>query len=239
MTSERYIRQIPLFGSDGQEKLLDSCVLVAGAGGLGSPAATYLALAGVGEIIIADADVVDETNLNRQFLHATSNIGLMKVYSAASTLKALNPDISISACPESITSGTINGLVRDADIIVDAVDNYETRYVLNQAAIEHQIPLVHGAVEGFSGQMTTIIPGKTPCLACIIPESPPKRITPIIGATAGVIGSLQAMEVIKCITGTGTLLSGRLMIWDGSSGRTDYITLKQRSDCAVCTQEGT
>nr|WP_319538365.1 HesA/MoeB/ThiF family protein [uncultured Methanospirillum sp.] len=230
----RYTRQLPLFGKEGQIKLADATVFIAGAGGLGSPVATYLAVAGVGELIIADDDLVQESNLNRQFLHVNRNIGMKKVYSAAETLSALNPDITLTAIPERITPETIKGMTKDADILVDATDNFATRYLLNEASLDAEIPLVHGAVEGFSGQMTTVIPGETPCLECLFPHPPPERETPVIGATAGVIGSLQAMEVIKYITGSGRLLAGRLLIWDGLSGRTEYLSLSPRQDCNVC-----
>lgn len=237
MTDDRYSRQLPLIGTHGQEHLFQSSVFIAGTGGLGSPVATYLTLAGIGNLILADDDVVQESNLNRQFLHATHDVGVQKVYSAARTLSALNPDPTITACPERVTGGNVDRFVQDADIIVDATDNFETRYLLNDAAIRHQVPLIHGAVEGFSGQLTTIIPGKTPCLSCVFPLAPPKRQTPIIGATAGVIGSLEAIEVIKYLTGNGNLMTGRLLIWDGLSGRTDYLMISRRDNCSSCNPE--
>jgi molybdopterin-synthase adenylyltransferase len=233
-TGTRYSRQLSLLGREGQQKLADATVFIAGAGGLGSPVACYLAMAGIGELIIVDDDQVQESNLNRQFLHANRNIGMRKVYSAAETLTALNPDLTITAIPERITSETVETQTNDADILVDATDNFETRYLLNKTAIQSGIPLVHGAVEGFSGQLTTILPGKTPCLSCLFHRAPPERDTPVIGATAGVIGSLEAMEVIKYITGSGRLIAGRLLIWDGLSGRSDYLTLSTRRDCPVC-----
>jgi molybdopterin-synthase adenylyltransferase len=233
-SGSRYARQLPLFGREGQKKLADATVFIAGVGGLGSPVATYLAMAGIGELIIVDDDQVQESNLNRQFLHANRNIGMRKVYSAAETLAALNPDLTITAIPERITPITVESQTDDADILVDATDNFETRYLLNERAFQAGIPLIHGAVEGFSGQLTTIVPGETPCLSCLFPKIPPAHETPVIGATAGVIGSLQAMEVIKYITGCGRLLAGRLLIWDGMSGRSDYLTLSIRSDCPVC-----
>jgi adenylyltransferase/sulfurtransferase len=237
IVEERYKRQIPLIGREEQKNLSDATVFIAGAGGLGSPVATYLALAGIGELIIADDDVVQLSNLNRQFLHATKDVGSLKAYSAANTLSALNPDVTISAIPKRITAETISEIVHDAAVIVDATDNFETRYLLNKTAVDLQIPFIHGAVEGFSGQMTTIIPGSSPCFSCIFPHSPPQQSTPVIGATAGVIGSLQAMEVIKYLTGKGDLLTGRLLIWDGLSGRCDYLNVAKRSTCTVCHQE--
>jgi len=239
MNTTRYIRQLPLFGREGQENLADATVFIAGAGGLGSPVATYLAVAGVGELILVDDDLVQESNLNRQFLHATCNIGMKKVYSAAETLSALNPDLTINAIPERIISENVSRLTEDADILVDATDNFTARYLLNEVALEKGFPLVHGAVEGFSGQITTIVPGETPCLACLFPHPPPEGETPVIGATAGMIGSLQAMEVIKYLTGSGRLLAGRLLIWDGLTGRSDYLTVSPRADCIVCHKNHT
>lgn len=236
MNDEKYARQIPLFGSTGQKKISETSVFIAGAGGLGSAVSTYLVQAGIGEIIIADYDVVVESNLNRQFLHATKDIGKKKVYSAYQTLHAMNPDITISAIPDRITRDNICSCIRDADLLVDATDNYITRFLLNETSQEESIPLIHGAVEGFSGQLTTIIPGLTPCLSCIFPNIPEQYPTPVLGATAGVIGSLQAMEVIKYITGSGHLLTGRLLIWDGLIGKTDYLTVSKRKDCGGCNR---
>lgn len=238
MTDLRYARQIPVISPEGQKRLADASVLIAGAGGLGSPVATYLAMAGTGELIIADPDLVSEPDLNRQFLHATSSIGKKKVYSAAETLHAINPDITISAVPEMITQDTISRYAGEVEIIVDATDNFRARFVLNEFAQIHGITLVHGAVEECFGQVTTIIPGKTPCLSCIFPEVVDKDNAAIIGPAAGVIGSLQALEVIKWITRTGQLLAGRLLVWDGLSGKTEYLTLSKRKDCLVCRMKG-
>lgn len=234
MTGGRYHRQIPLIGAEGQERLADATVSIIGAGGLGSPVSTYLALAGVGELIIIDDDEISPSNLNRQFLHASADIGKKKACSAWRTLHALNPDVTITALPCRVTSGTVSACIHDADIIVDASDNYETRFLLNRAALSGRIPLVHGAVSGCSGQMTTIIPGKTPCLSCIIPHPSSAGQTPIIGAAAGVIGSLQALEVIKYLTGAGNLIAGRLLIWDGMTGKTDFFQISARKDCPEC-----
>ncbi len=236
--SDRYIRQIPLINREGQERLSRATVFIAGAGGLASPVATYLALAGVGEIIIADGDRVEESNFNRQFLHSTRDQGKQKAYSAISTLNLLNPEISLVAIPEFIDEKNAGEIVKDADIIIDAVDSYKTRFLLNRIAHSHGIPLVHGAIEGFGGQVTTIIPGQTPCIACLIPDAPPVRTVPVIGAAAGVIGSIQAMEAIKLITGIGKPFAGELFIWDGLCGRTDLLPFKNRPDCPVCGKQG-
>lgn len=216
--TNRFERQIPLIGLEGQKKLGESTVLIAGAGGLGSPAATYLALAGIGELILVDDDVIQDSNLNRQFLHASQSVGLQKVYSAQATLEALQPDVSVAAYPERITAGSVERLIKDADLVIDALDNYESRFFLHEAAWKKGIPFIHGAIEGFSGQLTSIVPEKSPCLSCIIPGEPPSGKVPVMGATAGIIGSMQALEAIKYLTGTGSLISGRLLLWDGLSG---------------------
>ncbi len=235
LSSRRFERQLPLIGSEGQRKLQDATVLIGGAGGLGSPVATYLALAGVGELIIVDDDRIQESNLNRQFLHAASSVGCMKVYSAEATLHNLAPEVTVLSYPTKIESSTAHDLVRDADVVVDALDNYESRFILHQAAYHAGIPFIHGAVEGFSGQLTSIIPQSSPCLACLIPGAPPAEKIPVIGATAGVIGSMQAMEVIKYLSGTGTMITGKLFLWDGLSNRCEYVRFGRRKDCTVCS----
>jgi len=234
-SNRRYERQIPLIGPEGQKKLEDATVLIAGAGGLGSPAATYLALAGVGELIIVDDDVIQESNLNRQFLHAASSVGLQKVYSAQATLKGLAPDISLIAYPERIDAASADRLAQDADVIIDALDNYETRFILHKSAWDAGVPFIHGAIEGFTGQLTSIIPGKTPCLSCLIPAAPPEEKVPVMGGTAGVIGSMQALEAIKFLTGTGTMISSRLLLWDGLSGRCEFLKIGKRKNCQICS----
>lgn len=236
-SDRRFERQIPLIGSEGQKQLEKATVFIAGAGGLGSPAATYLALAGIGELIIVDDDVIQESNLNRQFLHAAASVGLQKVYSAEATIHGMAPDVSVIAYPSRIDATSAERLVTDADIIIDALDNYETRFLLHEAAWNAGKPFIHGAIEGFSGQLTSIIPGQSPCLSCLIPAAPPSGKVPVIGATAGVIGSMQAMEAIKFLTGKGTMISGRLLLWDGMSGRTEYLSIGKRKNCQVCGTE--
>ncbi len=236
--SRRFERQIPLIGPEGQKKLEDATVLIAGAGGLGSPAATYLALAGAGELIIVDDDRIQESNLNRQFLHAASSVGLQKVYSAETTLHSMAPDVSVISYPRRIDKTSAGELVRDADVVIDALDNYESRFILHEAAWNAGIPFIHGAIEGFSGQLTSIIPGHSPCLSCLIPSAPPSEKVPVIGATAGVIGSMQAMEAIKFLTGKGTMMTGRLFLWDGLSGRSEYVKFGRRKSCPVCELQG-
>ena len=231
---ERYKRQILLFGNDGQERLKSSHIFIAGAGGLGSPVAIYLAVAGVGTITVVDMDTVDQSNLNRQILHYDRDIGKKKTISAIAKLREYNPDIIINAIDTTITADNIRGLVGQADGIVDAMDNYPVRYLLNRVALEKKIPFFHGAIRGFYGQATTIIPGKTPCLECIFPRAPPKEVFPVVGATPGVIGTVQATEVIKYLTKQGELLAGRLFIWDGLAATSEEIAIEKNPACPVC-----
>jgi adenylyltransferase/sulfurtransferase len=231
---DKYSRQILLFGEEGQEKLKNAKVLVAGAGGLGSPVSTYLTIAGVGKIILADFDSVDPSNLNRQFLHHQKDIGRLKVESAKEKLLSMNPDIEVETIAEMLTESNLETLVPECDVIVDALDNLETRHMLNRLAIKRRIPLIHGAVTGYDGQVTTIVPGKTPCFYCIFPRISKKEVFPILGATAGIIGSIQANEVIKFLTGQGKLLEGRLLFWNGLSGSFSEISLSKLNNCPVC-----
>jgi molybdopterin-synthase adenylyltransferase len=231
---ERYKRQMMLFGDEGQERLKKAHIFIAGAGGLGSPVSLYLAVAGVGTITIVDMDVVDQTNLNRQILHSDRDIGKKKTVSAEEKLSAINPDIRINAIDTCIDETSAGRLIGNADGIVDAMDNYPTRYLLNDVAIRKNIPLFHGAIRGFYGQATTILPGKTPCLKCIFPRAPPREVFPVIGATPGVIGTVQATEVIKYFLQSGDLLTGRLFIWDGLAGRADEIAAERIPCCPAC-----
>jgi molybdopterin/thiamine biosynthesis adenylyltransferase len=230
----RYERQTRLFGAEGQKRLKRATALVVGAGGLGSSVSTYLAVAGLGRIIVVDGDVVEESNLNRQILHWTKDIGRPKAVSAAETIKGLNPEIEVEAVALFADEENLADLVSRADLVVDALDNFPSRYILNRAAIERGVPLFHGAISGFDGQATTIIPEKTPCLRCIFPRSPPKETSPALGATCGVIGSIQASEVIKYLTGKGDLLENRLLIWDGLRVRCDEIPIERNPGCMDC-----
>ena len=231
---ERYKRQVMLFGEDGQERLKKAEIFIAGAGGLGSPIAIYLAVAGVGTITIVDMDTVDQSNLNRQILHYDRDIGKKKTVSAEEKLTAINPDITIRAIDCRIDETNAADLVGNADGIVDAMDNYPTRYLLNDIAIAKNIPLFHGAIRGFYGQATTIIPGKTPCLKCIFPKAPPKEVFPVVGVTPGVIGTVQATEVLKYLLKSGDLLTSRLFIWDGLLARGEEIYTERIPCCPAC-----
>ncbi|CCJ37079.1 molybdopterin biosynthesis protein MoeB [Methanoculleus bourgensis MS2] len=232
---ERYRRQIALFGEEAQERLASARVVIAGAGGLGCPVALYLAAAGVGEIRLVDGDVVDRTNLNRQVLHGDRDIGRAKVESAAGKLRAQNPDVRVVATHATINEGNAAALADGADLIIDATDNFPVRYILNRVALQSGVPLIHGAVRGFDGQATTIIPGRTACLACIFPAPPPaEEVIPVVGTTPGIIGLVQANEAIKYITGTGDLLTNRLLVWDGRAAVMATLPVERQEDCRVC-----
>jgi len=231
---ERYKRQTMLFGDEGQERLKKAHIFIAGAGGLGSPIAIYLAVAGIGTITIVDMDVVDQSNLNRQILHTDRDVGKKKTVSAMEKLQKYNADITINAIDTRIDAENVAELVGRADGIVDAMDNYPVRYLLNRTALEKKIPFFHGAIRGFYGQVTTIIPGKTPCLECLFPKAPPKEVFPVVGVTPGVIGTIQATEVIKYLTKSGELLAGRLLIWDGLAATAEEISVEKNPDCTAC-----
>jgi adenylyltransferase/sulfurtransferase len=231
---KRYHRQILLLGEAGQEKLKRARVLIAGAGGLGTVIATYLAAAGVGTLRIVDCDIVEETNFNRQILHWSGDLGRSKTASVREKLSALNPTIVVEEIAQRIDETNIDSAAAACNIIVDAMDNFPTRYLLNRTALRQGTPLIHGAVRGLRGQATTILPGKTPCLRCIFPGSPPSELFPIIGATCGVIGSVEATEAIKLITGLGEPLAGRLFIWDGQALCADSVAVMRNPSCPDC-----
>lgn len=229
----RYSRQIPILGVEGQEKIRQARVLIAGAGGLGSVIALYLAAAGIGFIRLVDHDRVDSSNLNRQILHWSGDINQPKTASAEKKLLALNPQIRLEIDSGTIDESSVSVFAGDVDLIVDAMDNFPTRYLLNRAAVARRIPFFHGAVRGFYGQAATILPGRTACLRCIFPEGPPAETSPIVGATCGVIGSIQATEVIKYLSGKGTPL-GKLLFWDGLHGEMDGIDISRNPGCIDC-----
>jgi adenylyltransferase/sulfurtransferase len=233
---KRYHRQMMMdgWGETTQEKLKNSTVFIAGAGGLGSPVALYLAAAGIGHIRICDFDSPDLTNLNRQILHNHTRIGTNKAISGKLTLSELNPNVKVTALTEKIVTENIDELVDNADIIVDCMDNFPTRYLLNESAIRKNIPMVHGSIWGMDGRLTFIQSPETPCLRCIFHEPPPGEVFPVLGATPGVIGSLQALETIKYLTGIGKNIKGKLLVWDG--GKTEFRIFKAVKDpnCPVC-----
>lgn len=235
----RYTRQImiPEIGEAGQEKLKKSKALIAGVGGLGSPIALYLASAGVGTIRIVDNDRVEVTNLNRQVLHWTEDIGRYKAESASAKLSRLNVHIQIEPVVETIDDKTVSGLTEGIDVILDATDNLDTRFILNRAALRRNIPFVHGAVSGFEGRMTTIVPGETACLGCIYRGTIPRQKVPVLGATPAVIGALEATEAIKYLVGAGTLLANQLLVYDGLRMRFVILNIKRDPNCRYCGDE--
>lgn len=232
----RYQRQmmIPHWGDEGQHKLSSATVFVAGAGGLGSPLLYYLTVAGVGKLRVCDFDSIELSNLNRQILHSSRRIGMNKAESAKLTLCEANEHVEIETIYDKIEKTNAAKLVKDADIIVDCLDNFETRQVLNKVCVEKRIPLVHAGVEGFRGQITFLNPPETACLACFIPLKVKKEKFPIVGATPGVIGALQAMEVIKYLTGIGDTLKNRLLLFDGMTMEFSTIKLTQNPKCRIC-----
>jgi len=242
---ERYSRHIilPEVGGAGQAKLLDSSVFMVGAGGLGSPAAYYLAAAGVGTIGIADADNVDLSNLQRQILHNNNRIGMPKTESAKQTLEALNPDVNVVTYPYRVTAENIREIIRDYDLILDGCDNFPTRFLVNDACFLEEKTLVSGAMFRFEGQVATFKPhadSDGPCYRCLYPEPPPAGLVPscseagILGALAGAVGTIQAVEAIKELLGIGDSLSGRLLTFDAL--RMEWRKLKLRKDpaCPLC-----
>jgi molybdopterin/thiamine biosynthesis adenylyltransferase len=235
---EKYDRQMMIrgFGRKGQEKLKQAKILIAGAGGLGSPAATYLTAAGVGVIRIVDHDKVALSNLNRQILHWQEDVGKNKVDSARQKLNRLNPEVKIEAIEERITEANISQLAAGFDLIVDAMDNLPTRYLLNKTILGKNIPFFHGAVNGFEGRAMTIIPNKSACLQCVYRGVIPEDKFPVIGVTAAVIGCIQAAEVIKYIVGIGQLLANRLLIYDGLSMKFTEFKVKKDPHCEHCGQ---
>ncbi len=235
---ERYGRQIVIsgVGEEGQEKLKKARVFIAGAGGLGSVITTYLAAAGIGLIRVVDHDRVELNNLNRQVLYWDEDVGKKKVVLAQQKLERLNPIVTIEAVAERITAANISQLVADFDLIVDAMDNMPTRYLLNRTAIEKNIPFFHGAVYGFQGRAMTVIPGQSACLGCAYRGAIPEEKFPVIGVTPAVIGSIQATEVIKYIVGIRQLLTNRLLVYDGLSMRFTEFKLKRDPDCEHCGQ---
>lgn len=239
---ERYSRHIILkeIGVKGQKKLLNARVLIIGAGGLGAPAALYLAAAGVGTIGIADADVVDLSNLQRQVIHATADVGKPKVDSARESMQAINPDVRVIPHHVFIASDNIRDIIKDYDFVLDGTDNFPAKFLINDACVMERKPFCHAGIIRFKGQLMTWVPDQGPCYRCVFKNPPPKDAVPtckqagVIGAMAGVIGCLQAMEAIKYITGAGELLTGCLLTYDALKNDFHKIRLPRGSGCAVC-----
>ena len=240
--ARRYSRHtlIPEVGEQGQFKLLDSRVLLIGAGGLGSPAAYYLAAAGVGTLGIIDADVVDDSNLQRQILHNTGRIGQYKAESARETINALNPDVNVITYIERLDESNVRNIIADYDVILDGTDNFPTRYLLNDAAVLENKPVVHGSVFRFEGQLTVFKPYDGPCYRCLYPEPPPPALAPscaeagVLGVLPGIIGILQATETIKLLLNIGDPLIGRLQTYDALAGEFNELRLYRDPNCPAC-----
>jgi sulfur-carrier protein adenylyltransferase/sulfurtransferase len=240
---QRYSRHllIPEVGEEGQLRLLDSRILLIGAGGLGSPAALYLAAAGVGTLGIVDDDAVDATNLQRQIVHSTERLGEPKAESAKRTIEALNPDVTVKTFEERLTSENVDRILGEGwDVIVDGADNFPTRYLLNDASVWHGIPVVHGSIYRFEGQVTVFQPHEGPCYRCLFPEPPPPELAPscaeggVLGVLPGVVGSIQATEALKLALGIGDPLVGRLLLFDALAASFSEVSLRRDPACPVC-----
>jgi sulfur-carrier protein adenylyltransferase/sulfurtransferase len=239
----RYSRHtlIPEIGEEGQLKLLDSKILLLGAGGLGSPAALYLAAAGVGNIGIVDADIVDESNLQRQIAHSLNTLGSPKVDSAKRTIEALNPDVRVTTYRERLTSENVDRILDDGwEIVVDGTDNFPTRYLMNDACVWRGIPLVYGSIYRFEGQVSVFKAGDGPCYRCLYPAPPPPELAPscseggVLGVLPGVVGTLQTNEALKLALGIGQPLIGRLLLFDALTTEFDEMKIRRNPDCPVC-----
>jgi molybdopterin/thiamine biosynthesis adenylyltransferase/rhodanese-related sulfurtransferase len=242
---ERYSRHLllPEVGVEGQQKLLDAKVLLLGAGGLGSPAALYLAAAGVGTLGIVDNDEVDLSNLQRQVIHSSERIGVPKVDSAEQTIKALNPDVAVEKYPVRLGAENIMEILPGYDVVVDGLDNFPTRYLLNDASVRLQIPVVSAAILGFEGQLSVFKPYDGPCYRCLFPVPPPAELAPscgangVLGVLPGTMGLLQATEVVKLILGEGEPLIGRLMMYDALAARFTEVKVRRDPDCPICSRD--
>ncbi len=242
---QRYSRHllIPEVGAEGQARLLASKALLIGAGGLGSPAALYLAAAGVGTIGIVDFDVVDVSNLQRQIVHTTDRVGERKVESARQSITALNPDINVIAHEEMLVADNVERIIAGYDVILDGTDTFETRYILNDAAVAAGIPVVHASVFRFEGQLTTFVPFEGPCYRCLYPTPPPPELAPgcsvagVLGVVPGILGMLQTNEALKILLGIGNTLAGRLLLFDALESEFTELQLRRDPHCPVCSDE--
>jgi molybdopterin/thiamine biosynthesis adenylyltransferase len=243
---KRYSRHllVPEVGEQGQLKLLDARVLLVGAGGLGAPAALYLAAAGVGTIGIIDLDVVEESNLQRQVIHTTGRVGEYKAESARQAIEALNPDVKVVTYLDRLDETNVAKIIADYDVIIDGTDNFPTRYLLNDASLIARKPVIHGSVFRFEGQLTVFKPYEGPCYRCLYPEPPPAELAPscaeagVLGVLPGVIGLLQSVEALKLILGIGEPLVGRMMMYDALAGEFSELSLYRDPNCPACGEHG-
>ncbi|MEM2926210.1 MAG: HesA/MoeB/ThiF family protein [Candidatus Bathyarchaeia archaeon] len=234
---ELYDRQLrmPGLGIEGQKKLKGSLAVVAGIGGLGCPASLYLTAAGFGRVKIIDKDVVELSNLNRQVLHWHHDIGSFKAKSAEEKLRRLNPYVRVTGVVAKIDEKNVGSLIEGADVVIDGQDNYKTRFLLNDACIRHRIPFIHAAVQGFNGQLMTIVPGKGPCLRCLFPSPPIEtKPFPILGATSALMAALQVLEAIKIVAKIGTPMIGKLLIFEGEDTRFEEVPIMRNPECSTC-----
>ncbi|MFX1293467.1 MAG: ThiF family adenylyltransferase [Promethearchaeota archaeon] len=236
---ERYARQLIIknWGESIQERLKEATIGIIGNGGLGSVNSIYAAAAGIGRIKIVDHDIVDLSNLNRQIIHFTPDISKKKVESASEKLSSLNPEVKIEPFAIKITEENIEDIIKDCNVVLDCLDNFHTRFLLNKICIDLEIPYVHAACYALEGRVLTVIPKKGPCLQCFYPKIPKEMETiPVLGAVVGIIGSIEITEAIKCITGIGKPLIGRLLIADGENMNFDIIEVKRHPNCPVCSK---
>ncbi|MCS7120550.1 MAG: HesA/MoeB/ThiF family protein [Nitrososphaerota archaeon] len=234
---ERYQRQILIdgWGVEGQRKLRAATVAVVGVGGLGCTSSIQLVVTGVGKLILIDHDKVSLSDLNRQILYSSPDVGKYKVEVASVKLRLLNPDVQVEAYVESVDEENVSFLLKDAEVIVDGLDKWKTRFIINDYCLERRVPFVHAGVSGFCGQISTILPGKGPCLRCIFPQEPAEKdVVPVLSATPALLASLQAMEVIKLLLGIGKPLIGKLLFIDGEESSFEVIDVKINPNCPVC-----
>jgi molybdopterin/thiamine biosynthesis adenylyltransferase/rhodanese-related sulfurtransferase len=239
----RYSRHllIPEVAAAGQRRLLDARILLIGAGGLGSPAALYLAAAGAGRLGIVDDDIVDASNLQRQVLHSTAALKQPKTESAARRIRELNPDVEVKPYSERLSADNVDRILAEGwDVVVDGADNFPTRYLLNDASVWHHLPVVHGSIFRFDGQVTVFAPGRGPCYRCLFPQPPPPELAPscaeggVLGVLPGVVGSLQGSEALKLVLGIGQSLIGRLLLFDALEASFTEVAVRRDPDCPVC-----
>ncbi len=244
---ERYSRHIVLqtVGVEGQIKIMEGKVMIIGAGGLGSPIALYLTAAGVGEIGIVDSDKVDLSNLQRQIIHFTNDVGVPKVESARKKMNDLNPDVKVKTYQEFIRADNARDLIRDYDFVIDGTDNFAAKFLINDAAVMENTPYSHGGILRFDGQTMTIVPGQSACYRCVFKEPPPPDAVPtcsqagVLGAIAGMLGTIQATETLKFLTGASELLTNRLLIFDALKMRFKEVKIKGRTSCEICGEDPT